>query len=263
VLLGLVLMPGKATAMAGGGRLGGVIWPIQPSTVSHYAAVLAGTTIILWLAGLVAARAAAVVSVASVAVLLLTHTRTGLIGLLIGVLVGGLSLFLSRQRVRKALAVVTIVGALVAVSFAPFLGAWFTRGESSHDLSTLTGRTEVWSELIAQPRSEVNTVFGYGMSNDSFKGLPIDSSWYATYLDQGLFGDVVDGSVLLVLLLIALLSTRGPRRAVALFLVVFCFISSFVETGLGEASPYLLDLAVAMAVLAVPATATVGELPAA
>lgn len=263
VVLGLVLMPGKAMAQAGGGRLGGVIWPIQPSTVAHYAAVLAGTTIVLWLAGLIAARSAAVVSVASVAVLLLTHTRTGLVALLVGVLVGGLSLFLSRQRVRRALAVVAIVGALVAISFAPFLGAWFTRGESSQELASFTGRTEVWSELLAQPRSEVNTVFGYGMSNDSFKGLSIDSSWYATYLDQGLFGDAVDAAVLLLLLLIALLSPRGPRRAVALFLVAFCLVSSFVESGLGEASPYLLDLAVAMAVLAVPATATVGELPAA
>ena len=40
--------------------------------------------------------------------------------------------------------------------------------------------------------------------------------------------------------------------AVAVFLVVYCTIASFTETGLGDASPYVLDLAVAASLLAVP-----------
>ena len=83
-------------------------------------------------------------------------------------------------------------------------------------------------------------------------------------LDQGLVGDVIDGSVLLLLLLVACFSPRGPRRAVALFLVVYCLIASFTESGLGEASPYLLDLTVAMSILMTPATlAPEAESPAA
>jgi hypothetical protein len=95
------------------------------------------------------------------------------------------------------------------------------------------------------------------MSNDSFDGLPIDSSWLSTYLDQGLVGDVIDGALLLLLLLLALSRPRGPSRAMVLFLVVYCFISSFTETGLGDASPYLLDLTVAMSLIAAPLTAPV------
>ena len=54
----------------------------------------------------------------------------------------------------------------------------------------------------------------------------------------------------LVLLLIkALLSPRGPGRAIALFLVFYCAVASYAETGLGGASTYLLDLSVAMSVL--------------
>ncbi|HUA94487.1 MAG TPA: O-antigen ligase family protein, partial [Acidimicrobiales bacterium] len=242
-----------AFAQAGGDRLGGAIWPVPPTQVAHYAAVLAGTTTVLWFAGLLRARSAAVIVVVSMVLLLLSHTRTALIAFLVAVMVAGLSLFLSRRRVRKALLVTVVVGGLVALSFAPFLTSWFNRGENGH-LTELSGRANVWTQLVAQPRTEVNTVFGYGMSNDSYQGLPIDSSWYATYLDQGLFGDVVDGAVLLLLLLIALFSPRGPRRAVAIFLVVYCFIASFTETGLGEASPYLLDLAVAMSVLMTPVT---------
>jgi O-Antigen ligase len=253
VVAGAIIFHHDAFAQAGGSRLGGAIWPVPPTQVAHYAAVLAGTTAVLWFAGLLKARSAAVIVVVSMVLLLLSHTRTALIAFLVAVMVAGLSLFLSRRRVRKALLVTVVLGGLVALSFAPFLTSWFNRGENGH-LTDLSGRSSVWTQLVAQPRTEMNTVFGYGMSNDSYHGLPIDSSWYSTYLDQGLFGDVVDGAVLLLLLLIALFSPRGPRRAVAIFLVVYCFIASFTETGLGEASPYLLDLAVAMSVLMTPVT---------
>lgn len=255
VLVGLVLFPGRSLSQAGGGRLGGSIWPIQPTTVAHFAAVLAGTTVVLWLTGLIAPRPAAAVAMLSLVVLLATHTRTALIGMLVAVLAASLSLFLSRQRVRKALAVTVVIGALVGLCFAPFLTSWFDRGESNGEIEALTGRTTVWTALVAEPRTEVNTLFGYGISNDSFNGLPIDSSWYSTYLDQGLVGDVIDGAVLLLLLLLAVFSPRGPRRALAVFLAVYCLIASFTETGLGQATPYLLDLAVAASVLMVPVTA--------
>ena len=255
VLVGLVLFPGRSLSQAGGGRLGGSIWPIQPTTVAHFAAVLAGTTVVLWLTGLIAPRPAAAVAMLSLVVLLATHTRTALIGMLVAVLAASLSLFLSRQRVRKALAVTVVIGALVGLCFAPFLTSWFDRGESNGEIEALTGRTTVWTALVAEPRTEVNTLFGYGISNDSFNGLPIDSSWYSTYLDQGLVGDVIDGAVLLLLLLLAVFSPRGPRRALAVFLAVYCLIASFTETGLGQATPYLLDLAVAASVLMAPVTA--------
>lgn len=252
VLVGMVLTPGQAFGQAGGGRLGGAIWPVPPTQVAHYAAVLAGLTIVLWFAGLMDGRATALVTGLSAGVLVLTHTRTAVVGLLVGVLVAGLSLFLTRRRVRKAFTVTVVVAALLAITFAPFLTSWFARGQSANEITGLTGRTTTWTAVVAQPRTEVNTLFGYGMSNDSYNGLPIDSSWLSTYLDQGLVGDVFDGAVLLALLLLAFVRPRGPGRAIALFLVVYCLIASFTETGLGEASPYLLDLTVAAAVLMAP-----------
>jgi hypothetical protein len=63
----------------------------------------------------------------------------------------------------------------------------------------------------------------------------------------------VDAALLLVLILIAVTHRRGIRRAVALFLVTFCLVASISETGLGDASPYLLDLIVAASLLAAPA----------
>ena len=43
-------------------------------------------------------------------------------------------------------------------------------------------------------------IFGFGLSNNSFNGLPIDDSWLAVYQDQGIFGDVLSGLIMLSLL---------------------------------------------------------------
>ena len=247
VLLGLAVVPGKAFAQ--GGRLGGSLWPVPPPQLAHYCAVAVGLTIVFWLTGRLRARPAVMAIVLGVAVLVLTHTRTALVGLLVGVLVATLSLFFSRRRARKALMATALVAGLIALTFAPFLASWFTRGQTTKELTGLTGRTKVWVALVAAPRSEVHRVFGYGMSNDSFNGLSIDSSWYSTYLDQGLFGVAVDGALLVLLLAKALTSPRGPGRAITLFLIVYCAIASITETGLGQPSSYMLDLTVAFAML--------------
>ena len=228
------------------------MWPIQPTQVAHYSAVLVGVTVVLWFAGDLRTRWTAFVAVGAFGALLLTHSRIALVSMLAGILVGGLSLFLSRQRVRRAFLVAILVAGIGALSFSPLITGWFARGENAQSLSNLSGRTNAWSAVLAQPRTEVNTLLGYGMSNDGSNGLSIDSSWLATYQDQGLVGDVLVGLVLLSLLITALISPRGPGRAVALFLIVYCVVESFTQTGLGEPSDNTLDLAVAMSLLMPP-----------
>lgn len=266
VLLGLVVAPGHALDQAGGGRLGGTIWPMPPTQVAHYAALLAGTAIVLWFTGLLKLRAAALAAGVGVGVLLLTHTRTALVAFLVALFVAGLSLFLTRRRVRKVVTLALVVAALVGLSFAPFLTTWFTRGQTAANFSDLTGRTAVWTELVAQPRSDLNTLLGYGMSNGSFGGRSIDSGWLTVYLDQGLVGDAIVGAQFLLLLILAAFNPRGPRRALALFLIVYALVASITETGIGEASPYVLDLVVAASLLIAPVTGppepvTYAELP--
>jgi hypothetical protein len=55
---------------------------------------------------------------------------------------------------------------------------------------------------------------------------------------------------MLCLLVAAAFKPRGPARAMALFLLVYCLIASFTETGLGGASTYLLDLTITASLLA-------------
>ena len=50
VILGLLIAPGKALHFDG--RIAGIIWPMAATQVGEYAAVTAGLTVVLWLAGL-------------------------------------------------------------------------------------------------------------------------------------------------------------------------------------------------------------------
>jgi hypothetical protein len=141
--------------------------------------------------------------------------------------------------------------ALIGVAtFLPALSHWFTRGQTSQELTSLTGRTVEWSLVVNQPRTEAQVLFGHGLSNNGIQGLPIDNSWLAVYQDQGLVGDVLCGLIMLALLVAAATRPRGPARALALYLLVYCLLASLTETGLGGASAYLLDLTVAASLLA-------------
>jgi hypothetical protein len=145
-----------------------------------------------------------------------------------------------------------VVGVIVASFFAPLIVSWLWRGQSLDEASQLTGRTKVWTEILGLQRPWLDKVFGSGLSNKSFNGLAIDSNWLAVYLDQGWFGVAVDAALLLILIFLAVTYQRGLRRAIALFLVAYCLVASITETGLGDASPYLLELIVAASLLAAP-----------
>jgi len=251
VLLGLFVAPGHAMA---GGRLSGVFWIIPATQVAHYAAVVLGLVVVLWLGGKVRGQATALIAVVTVGMLILTHTRTALVGTMAGILVAGLSLIVAKARVRKFFAAASIVASIVIITLSSFITTWLARGQGTDQLTELTGRTKVWGPLLAFPRDNFQMIFGFGMSNDSFNGLPIDSNWLAAYQTQGLFGVVVCATILLFLLVTAYFQPRGVQRALALFLIAYCLVASFTEVGFTDASMYLLELALA-ASLIVPSAA--------
>jgi ABC-type multidrug transport system fused ATPase/permease subunit len=258
VVVGFLVKPGGRAAIDG--RLFGQLWPIPPPQVAHYAAVLAGITFVLLLSGAMRARPAWFIGTTAVGVLILTHTRTALIALVVGLVCAMTTLLTSRRRVRQTLVGTIIVLVLAGTVFAPQVSKWFHRGESAQQVSGLNGRTQVWHDLIHQPRSRFNEIFGIGLTNKSFNGLSIDNSWLATYQDQGLVGVVLCAAVLITLLMLAATRPRGPCLAVAIFLIVYCMVASWTEVGLGDVSPYVLDLAVAASLLATPGDAAVAAL---
>jgi len=247
VVLGVLVAPGVAFSFDG--RLSGVIWPVPPTQVAHYAAVLLGTTALLWMCQVISGRVALICIVGCGLILVGTHTRTALVALLAGVVVGAASLFLGNSRVRRTSAWGLVLAFGVAALFANEIKAWALRGQSGQDVGKLTGRTDVWNAVIHTPRTHLADLFGSGMSNLSFNGLPIDSNWVGTYLDLGLAGALIDALLLVTLLVVALTSERSPQRALALFLVVYCLFASITETGMSNPSPYLLDMVVAASLI--------------
>jgi O-antigen ligase len=249
VIVGFLVSPGHAYAEH---RLGGALWPMQPTQVAHYAAVMIGLIVVLWFCGRVRGRTAVLVTIVGGAILVLTHTRTALAALIVGVLIAGMSLLVAKPRVRRLFAAVGVITAVTAFTFSAFITTWLERGQSSQGLSNLTGRTEVWGPLLAFPRDKFQEIFGFGLSNVSFNGLPIDSNWLASYQEEGLYGVVVCAMIVLFILAAAYFQPRGLQRAVALFLVSYALVASFTEVGFTDVSPYLLDLTVAASLL-VPA----------
>jgi hypothetical protein len=258
VVIGFFVKPGGRAAIDG--RLYGQLWPIPPTQVAHYAAVLAGITFMLLLSGAMRARPAWFIGGTSVVVLIMTHTRTALIAMLVGMACAMISLLTSRRRVRQTMVVAIILLVLAGTVFAPQVSSWFRRGQSDQLVTGLNGRTQVWHDLVKAPRSRFNEIFGIGLTNKSFGGLSIDNSWLATYQDQGLVGVAICAAVLISLLMLAATRPRGPCLAVAIFLIVYCMVASWTEVGLGDVSPYVLDLAVAAALLAAPGDAVVSAL---
>lgn len=251
VIIGLLVAPGHAFQS---GRLGGALWPIPTTQVAHYAATTLGLVVVLWFCGCLRGRPTLAVATMTVFILVLTHTRTALVATIAGMLVAGLSLIVAKARVRKLFTAAGIVIVIAIMALSRFITNWLVRGQNSTDLASLSGRTKFWGPLLAFPRDKFQEFFGFGLSNASFGGLPIDSNWLASYQEQGLFGTVICATILLFLLVSAYFRPRGVQRALALFLVTYCLLASFTEVGFTDASAYLLDLTLAASVL-VPSVA--------
>jgi hypothetical protein len=251
VLVGALLAPGVAFSYYDG-RLSGALWPTPPTQIAHYAAVLLGCTVVLWFGGAIRGRTALWTLLGASAALMGAHTRTALLSMTIGLAVAGASMFMGHARVRRTSALVCIFAVIAATFFAPLILNWLWRGQTVEEASQLTGRTKVWSAILGHQRPWLEELFGSGLSNKSFNGLAIDSNWLAVFVDQGWFGVFVEAALVLVLILLAVTHRRGVKRGVALFLVSYCLIDSITETGLADASPYLLDIVVAASLLAVP-----------
>ncbi|MBD0422650.1 O-antigen ligase domain-containing protein [Streptomyces sp. TRM S81-3] len=256
VAAGLAISPGAAMPELYGGRLVGALWPLTPPQIGQYTAVIIGLTVLLLLGRRTDGVSAAVVVVPSLVLLALTHTRTATVGLLVGLALAIGSLVLTSAAARRLFAWAVLVATVAAVGFASALRTWFLRGQSQENFTSLTGRAKVWDALLAAPRTTAEQLFGTGLGDKSFGGLPIDNSWLAVYNEQGLTGAAVVAAVILVLGGVALLRPPSLPRACAIFLISYVAISSYTEAGLGDASPYLLHLALAASLLAAPAADT-------
>jgi hypothetical protein len=249
VILGALVMPGHAFVE---GRLTGAFWVIPATEVGHYAAVTAGLIVVLWLGRMVSGTAAVAVVAADAAIIVLSHTRTALIGTVAALLVAGLSLIATTARARKLFSAAAIAMSIGVVTVAGLVTTWLARGQNAAALTSLTGRTDYWHLVLTLPRTWFQEIFGFGLSNGSVDGLPIDSTWLTAYLEQGLFAVIVCAAMVLFLFVAAFFQPPGIRRALALFLITYCLIASFTQVGFDQPTTYLLELTLAASFLVPP-----------
>jgi|HubBroStandDraft_1064217.scaffolds.fasta_scaffold01689_2 hypothetical protein len=247
VLLGILVSPGKAFAFQG--RLTGDLWPVFPTGIAQWAAVAAGLTVLLWLGRQVSGRLASIGIFFAVTALLLTHTRTALAAGIVGFLVAGLSLFTADARVRKFFGTALVAVSVAVVTLAGAITTWLARGEGTAGLTSLTGRTNFWALVLNLPRSKFQEIFGFGLSNASVNGLPIDSNWLSSYMQEGLLGVILCALTLVYLLAACLFHPPGLRRALALFLVTYVLVASFTEDAFTDVSMYMMHLTIAASLL--------------
>jgi hypothetical protein len=262
VVVGLVVAPGRAISPVSG-RLSGIIWSISATEVAEYAAVLLGLTLLLWQSQ--PSRRwlpTLLLCLATFGTLLLTHTRTAMVAMLAGLVVSGLALATVSSRARRVVGVAILASGAIWAVFHGVVLAWFQRGQSAAELQGLTGRQVFWDNLLATPRTDLETLFGLGINHKSFDGLPIDSSWYTIYNEQGVVGVVIVAAICVTLVAAAVLRRPSTPTALAIFLITYCLVASYTEVGLGDASPYLLYLYMAAALLTTsPARRETAQVP--
>lgn len=252
VILGLLVVPGTALS---GGRLNGVLYDIPATEVAHYAAVTAGLMVVLWLGGMTSGRVALLFGVAGGTIIVLSHTRTALVGMVAALLVAGLSLIVTKERARKFVAAALIIVSVGVMTAAGVATTWLARGQNASQLTSLTGRTDFWGLVLNMPRTRFQEIFGFGLSNGSIDGLPIDSNWLVAYLEQGLIGVIVCAAIVLFLLVAAFFQPPGTRRALALFLITYCLVASVTQVGFANPTTYLLELTLAASLMMPPVAA--------
>lgn len=246
VILGLVLVPGHAFIE---GRLSGAFWVIPATEVAHYAATTAGLIVVLWFGRMVSGKATVLIVAAAVTIIVLSHTRTALVGMVAALLVAGMSLIVSSSRARKFFAASGVLVAAGVITAAGAVTTWLARGQNAAGLATLTGRTDYWHLVLVVPRTRFQEIFGFGLTNGSINGLPIDSNWLTAYLEQGLLGVVICAAMVLFLLVAAFFQPPGTERALALFLITYCLVASFTQVGFAQPTTYLLELALAASLI--------------
>jgi hypothetical protein len=106
--------------------------------------------------------------------------------------------------------------------------------------------------VLTFPRTPFQEIFGFGLSNASVDGLPIDSNWLSSYMQEGLIGVVVCALIVVYLLAACFFQPPGLRRALALFLVTYVLVASFTEDAFTDASLYMMHLTVAASLLVAP-----------
>jgi hypothetical protein len=237
-LTAITLILAVTGTTGGEGRLQGRLLPVSPNQL----ALLLGPPILVSLWRVLhdrGRRFEVPLLVLLTALALFTGSRTGLLGLLLGVFV----LVVMAPRVNTGTFLAVVLGFPVlfyVVAFTPVVTHYFTR-QGEGRITTLNSRTIAWQSAFSGGKGFWEHWFGGGLAiktvsvtGSYWDTQVLDSSWVSAYVQAGAVG-----MTLLALWSLATVwrsaTSPLPHRSVVLALAAYVLTRSFLENGLLDA----------------------------
>lgn len=178
-------------------------------------------------------------------------------GPLVGVVLGVLAVVLMRSRRDTRIAAVTGALVLVAVGVALMsttsLVSYALRGKSADTIGSLSGRTELWDHVLANPIGSEIWGVGIGANRTALlQAFPWAGNAHNTWLDLlqnlGVIGVALAAAALLTVIVVSL---RAPHPG-ALGLAVFLLVTSITTPAFGQPGAEAMALFLAVVLVSLP-----------
>ncbi|WP_313023249.1 O-antigen ligase family protein [Mobilicoccus sp.] len=274
VALGALVRPGRAyhgldpesSSPDAGQRLQGLILPLTPSRVGEVGAIVLALALLLLLYRHLTWPPAMLCVALGSWLLIGSNSRTpALAATLCIVLAFTLT---ARQRASRIGLGIVGSGMVLAGMFAGAVLTWLGRGQSSEQLTTLTGRTSAWQFIRLAELSSMQRWLGHGLgdksvlmrrSDGAFGPMAIDSTWYSLYWESGYVGLTIVAGALALAWWAVLRCPASGAKAVSVFLLLYATLATITETGLSDLSSLTMHLLAAVTIATVHRTEPPGE----
>jgi hypothetical protein len=259
VVLSVVYRPSEAwrplSSFGSGFRLQGVIVPMLPPRVGEVGAIMVGLALIALLARRLPVLPAGAVIATGTILVALSRTRTAAAAVAFGLV---LALFLTRKTWFGRLLTLFVPGVVGLLFLSiPSLHTWLLRGQSTKQISSLSGRTTSWQYVVDEHVSLQTAIIGHGLGNKrvlltrgegNIDVMAIDNSWLGLYWETGLLAVAIVGIAMVVAWVSVLRAPTPYVRACGAMLMGYVTAASLNESGLSDLSSMTLHLLAAAAV---------------
>jgi len=259
VVLSLAYAPSQAwrplRSLGAGYRLQGVIIPMLPPRVGEVGAVLLGLAVI----GLVCRKLATLPAVTLIGLggvlIAASRTRTSAAAVAFGLVI---ALIITRRTWTGRFVSLAVPG-LLGLAFLTIgsLHDWLLRGQSTRQISSLSGRTTSWQAVLDEKVSTQTAIIGHGLGNKRVlltRGegdvdvMAIDNSWLGLYWETGLLAVAIVGLALILAWVSVLRAPTPYVKACGALLLGYVTAASLNESGLSDLSSMTVHLLVAAAI---------------
>lgn len=149
----------------------------------------------------------------------LTRTRGTFAALVVAV---AATVFVRGRQLRPGLTIAVSGASIAVLAYWDTITAWLARGQATESLTSLTGRTDLWREVLTHG----NSLFGSGFAAGRLGVLKYNelgtghNTWVELISGAGLVGAVLGGVLLAYLLVAAMKHRLVPESTLLVFLLV-------------------------------------------